>query len=565
MATYKRKAALAALSLTVFGLFAGPLQAAPFCVFEATVPGIQAAFRAGELTSSRLVLDYLARIAVFDNTGPKINSVAEINPDALQIAASLDLKGLSPFYQRGPLYGIPILIKDNINTGDQMRTTGGSLALANSIASSDAFVAKKLRDAGAVLLGKANMSEYAGFLSVGVPGGYSGSGGQVLNPYNLAVDPNGIPILSPSGSSSGSGAAATANLATVTIGTETGGSIIAPASVQGLVGIKPTIGLVSRTGIIPISESQDTAGPMTRTVRDAAIVLGAITGVDPNDPVTYDSVGKAFTDYTQFLDPNGLAGARIGVPRDASDPVNNVYYGNLAPDQVAIVNAAIAKLRELGAIIVEANIPTAGQVGGVESTLPVAVTNPFSPLVGGTTRTSTVFLFEFKKGVNAYLASLGPDAPVHTLSEQISYNNANPQEAIRFGQDLLVASEATSGDLSDPIYTNARAYDLRTAKTEGIDAYLATYDLDAILFPGTSGTGIVDKAGYASVTVPSGFRTTIGNPPQPAPPYPYGITFSGGAFSEPTLIKFAYAYEQATKARRPPASAPSLRPGCATP
>jgi amidase len=550
------------LSLSMMVCATAPALSAPFCVEEATITDMQTALGLKSLTSKQLVSSYLARIAAFDKNRGKINSVLEINPDALKIAAELDRRALDPRTVRGPLYGIPILLKDNIDTADSLHTSAGTLALANNIAPVDSFVAKKLREAGAIILGKSNMTEYANFQSVGMPSGYSSRGGQVLNPYALEVDPNGIPIVTPGGSSSGPGAAAAANFTAAAIGTETSGSILSPASANGVVGIKPTVGLVSRTGIIPIATSQDIAGPMARTVRDAAIVLGAITGVDPNDPSTNASVGRSYSDYTQFLDPNGLIGARIGVPRDSTDPANNVYYGNLNAEQTTIMNNVIAKLKQLGAIVIEKNIPTAGQVGGSGTTTAVPVTNIYSSLNGSTANVSTVLVYEFKKGLNDYLVT-HPNAGVTTLTEQISYNNANPQATLKFAQDILVASDKTIGDLSEPEYAQARQLDIQKAKTEGIDAYMTQNTLDAILFPANFGAGIAAKAGYPSVLVPAGYRTTSGS--LTTPPYPFGATFTGLAYSEPKLLKYAYAYEQATRVRRAPINAPALLSQCAVP
>jgi len=567
----RRKTTLFVTPTVLLGLFftpleplkAEPLKVEPFCIEETSISKMQEALKTHQVTSIELVREYQTRIAKFDKRGPQINSVLEINPDALAIAAKLDVMALNPRLKRGLLYGIPILLKDNIDTADKLHTSAGTLGLANNIAPTDSFVAEKLRQAGAIILGKANMTEYANFMAIGMPAGYSSLGGQVLNPYALEVDPNGIPIVTPGGSSSGPGAAVTSNFTAAAIGTETSGSILSPSSANGVVGIKPTVGLISRAGIIPISASQDTAGPMARTVRDTAIVLEALTGVDRNDPATFPSVGQSYTNYTQFLNPNGLIGARIGVPRDPNDPTNNVYYGSLNSQQTAIMNAVIEQLKSLGATIVEANIPTAGQVGGPGTTTTVPVTNIYSSLYGKTTQVSTVLLYEFKKGLNDYLTALGPTAPLKTLSDQIAFNNANPTQTLKFSQDLLVAADKTRGDLSEPEYAGARQLDLQTAKTNGIDAYLAEYKLDAILFPSNFGAGIAAKAGYPSVTVPAGFLTTAGQ--VNTPPHPFNATFTGTAFSEPTLLKFAYAYEQATKVRRAPINTPALRSACTVP
>ena len=367
-------------------LKAEPSKVEPFCIEETTISKMQEALKTHQVTSVELVREYQTRIAKFDKQGLQINSVLEVNPDALAIAAKLDAMALKPDLKRGPLYGTPILLKDNIDTADKLHTSAGTLGLANNIAPTDSFVAEKLRQARAIILGKANMTEYANFMAVGMPAGYSSLGGQVLNPYALEADPNGIPIVTPGGSSFGPGAAVTSNFTAAAIGTETSGSILSPSSASGVLGIKPTVGLSSRAGIIPISASQDTAGPMARTVRDTAIVLGTLTGVDRNDSATFTSVGQSYTDYTQFLNPNGLIGARIGVPRDPKDPTNNVYYGNLDSQQTTIMNAVIDQLKSLGATIVEANIPTAGQVGGPGTTTTVPVTNIYSSQYGKTTQ-----------------------------------------------------------------------------------------------------------------------------------------------------------------------------------
>lgn len=510
--TLKRTTTLLATQAVIFGFFPIVAPAATFNLQEATIPEIQAALNSNILTSKELVQLYLNRINAYDQQGPKINAIREINPNALQIAENLD-RERALTGSRGPLFGIPVLLKDNIDTAD-LSTTAGSLALKGSIPPDDAFITKQLRDAGAVILGKANLTEFANFMSSKMPNGYSSLGGQVLNPYN----PGKFDV---SGSSSGSAAAVAANLATVAIGTETSGSILSPSNNNSLVGIKPTLGLVSRDGIIPIAHSQDTAGPIARTVTDAAILLSAITGDDPQDSATNASIGKFYTDYTQFLDPNGLKGARIGIP--------HLYYDYLSPEEAKLTDAAIEELKSLGAEIVDPTlIPTAKALdqAGFD-----------------------VLTYEFKHDLNAYLASLGPDAPVHSLAEVIAFNEAHPQQALKYGQDILKLSEATSGNLTEPQYINARATDLRLAKTQGIDAILNKYKLDALLFPDSFGADIGARAGYPSVIVPAGY-TKDGSP--------FGITFLSEAFSEPTLIKFAYSYEQATKLRRPPASTPPL-------
>ena len=438
------------------------------------------------------------------------------------MAEALDLER----QQVGPrslLHGVPIFLKDNIDTFD-LPTTAGSVALAGSIPPNDAFIAQKLRDAGAVILGKTNLTEFANFLTTGMPAGYSSLGGYVFNPYNPIPLPNGDgrPILSPGGSSAGSAAAIASNFAAVAIGTETSGSILSPANQNSLVGVKPTLGLASRDGIIPIAASQDIAGPLARTVTDAAILLGAITGVDPNDAATESSAGKTYTDYTPFLNTDALKGARIGVPRQF------FWTTGVSPEQAAIAENALSVIRSLGAEVVEADITTV-------------------PLPG-----SSVLSYEFKRDLNLYLSSLGEDAPVKTLADVIAFNNANPEVALKYGQVLALSSQAR--DL-DPLSADTRQYladrarDLLLAKDQGIDAYLATNDLDAIFFPGTRGANIAARAGYPSVIVPAGYQRDSA---------PFGITFSGNAYSEPTLLGLAYAFEQATLYRRPPGSLPPL-------
>jgi len=489
-----------------------------FNLIEATIPEIQSALYSGLLTYEELVQLYLNRIATYDNI---INAIRDLNSKSLQIAKRLDRQ--KDFRRRrGPLYGIPILLKDNINTADEP-TTAGSLALQGSIPPEDAFITKKLRQAGAIILGKANLTEFANYLTTGMPAGYSSLGGYVFNPYNPVPLPggDGRPALSPGGSSAGPGAAAAANFVTVTIGTETSGSILSPANQNSLVGIKPTVGLVSRSGIIPIAHSQDTAGPITRTVTDAAILLGAIAGIDPDDSATFTSAGKYYTDYTQFLKLDGLQGTRIGIPRD-------YFWDNLTTEQQEIVESAITKMESLGATVIGTDIPTARELAAFNS---------------------SVLSYEFKRDLDAYLSSLGPNAPVKSLADVIAFNNAHPQTALKYGQTLALASEAIDLDQDQPKYLADRATDLRLAKDEGIDYVINQYSLNALLFPGTTGAGIGAKAGYPSIIVPSGYLSNGS---------PFGVTFLGQAYSEPTLISLAYAYEQATQLRRPPSSTPPL-------
>jgi amidase len=494
---------------------------------EATIAQLQSAMAGGKLSARSLVERYIARIRALDQHGPHVNSVLELNPDAPEIADQLDeerrRKG-----PRGPLHGIPILLKDNVDTHDRMMTTAGSLALVGQPPLQDATVAARLRQSGAVLLGKTNLSEWANFRSTHSSSGWSGRGQQCRNPYVL--DRN------PCGSSSGSGAATSASFCAAAIATETDGSIVCPASANGVVGIKPTVGLVSRAGVVPISHNQDTVGPHGRTVADAAAVLGALVGVDLRDPVTAGSAGKFHTDYTRFLDPNGLRGARIGVTR------TNGFGTSEKAD--AIIEDAIRAMRDAGATIVDpANIPTQDQLGG-DTEL-------------------TVLLFDFKHDLNAYLASrMG--VPIRTLADGIAFNQAHAAVELKwFGQELFIQAQATTG-LDDPKYLAALALSHRLSREEGIDAVLKQHNLDALVAPTGSPAWVTDlvdgdhfttasstpaaQAGYPLVSVPAGFTFGL----------PVNVTFSGAAYSEPKLIALAYAFEQATKARRPPKFTPTI-------
>ena len=492
----------------------------PFELDEITISDLQDGMKSGKFTARSLVEKYHARIDGIDRRGPSINSIIEMNPDAASIADALDheRKAKGP---RGPMHGIPVLIKDNIDTADKMMTTAGSLALVGSKPPQDSYVAQKLRAAGAVILGKTNLSEWANIRSNHSTSGWSGRGGLTKNPYVL--DRN------PCGSSSGTGAGISANLCAVGIGTETDGSIVCPSSSNGLAGIKPTVGLVSRSGIIPISHTQDGAGPMCRTMRDAAILLGALTGVDPGDAATAASVGKSYTDYTQFCDPNGLKGARIGVARK--------YFG--FSDAVdALMEQSLDALKKQGATLVDpAEIVTLGKFDESELLL---------------------FMYELKADLNAYLARLGPNAPVRTLKDIIDFNDRNRQKEMPyFGQDLFIRAEA-KGPLTEKAYTDALEKNHQLARTDGIDATMDKFHLDAIVAPtggpawltdllngdhvagGSSNAAAV--AGYPNINVTAGFISGL----------PVGISFFGRAWSEPTLIRLAFAFEQATKARQAP-------------
>ena len=490
---------------------------APFELDEVTFADLQDAMAAGKYTSHSITEKYLARIDEIDKQGPALRSVIEVNPDALAIAESLD-KERKAGQVRGPLHGVPILIKDNIDTADQMQTTAGSLALLGSKPVRDSFVAQKLRQAGAVILGKTNLSEWANIRSAHSTSGWSGRGGQTKNPY--ALDRN------PCGSSSGSGAAASANLCAAAVGTETDGSVVCPSSSNGLVGIKPTLGLVSRSGIIPIAHSQDTAGPMARTVRDAAILLSALAGTDPRDPATSASQQKV-ADYTRSLNPNGLRGTRIGVARK--------YFGfSDAVDQ--LINSCIDQMKRAGAEIVDpADLPSHGKFDDTEF---------------------QVLLYELKTDLNAYLAGR-PGAPA-SLSQIIDFNEKNKQKEMPFfGQDLFVKAES-KGPLTSKEYIDAIDANHRLSQKEGIDAVMDQFKLDAIIAPtgcpawvtdlvngdhapgGSSNAAAV--AGYPDITVPAGFLFGL----------PVGISFFGRAWSEPMLLRIAYGFEQMIKARKAP-------------
>jgi amidase len=512
---------------------------------------IQQALAAGRTTSSALTRACLDRIEAYDRAGPALNSVREINPDALAIAGLRD--GQKPS-KRYPLAGVPILVKDNIATGDRQHTTAGSLALEGARARQDSTVVRRLRAAGAVILGKANLTEFANIIAVDMPAGYSSLGGQVKNPYAPLLDERGIPIVSPGGSSGGSAVAVAAGLCTAAIGTETSGSLLNPATQNGLVTVKPTVGLISRAGIIPISHSQDTAGPLTRTVRDAAILLNVLAARDALDPATRHLRRPA--DYTEFLDGDGLKGARIGVPSDSADPGNDVYLGKLAARPTAVVAQAIAILEAAGATIVRANIPTAGWIGGPGTTMAILNRNPFSKKRNEPAYSSIVFVYELKHDLNLYLRDWAVGTAMRTMADIVAFNAANADRALRFGQDIFLASEATRGDLTELEYCSARAMDLLAAKERGLDAYIGEHRLDAVLFLGAAGAAIAAKSGYPSIQVPGGF--TAGVEGKPTPDYPLGITFTGRAWSEPTLLRLAYAYEQALQARRPPPGLPAL-------
>ncbi len=408
---------------------------------------------------------------------------------------------------------------------------------------------KQLRAAGAVILGKANLTEFANIIAIDMPSGYSSLGGQVKNPYSPSLmDDRGIPVILPGGSSAGSAVAVAAGLCAAAIGTETSGSLLSPANQNGLVTVKPTVGLISRAGILPISHSQDTAGPLTRTVRDSAILLNVLAQRDSHDPATMQMQRPA--DYTAGLDKDGLRGARIGVPMDPNDPLTDFYFGKLGPKSAKVMADATQALQDAGATLVRAPMPTIGWVGGPGTTMGVLNRNPLSRAKGNTATPPIVFLYELKRDLNIYLREWASGTKVRTMADIIAFNRTNADKALRFGQDLFLASDATRGDLSELEYRSARAMDLMAAKERGLDVYFTQNKLDAVIFPATAGASIAAKAGYPSVQVPAGFVSGFDG--KDTPDYPIGLTFTGRAWSEGKLLRLAYAYEQATNMRKPP-------------
>lgn len=524
----------------------GAAASADLRLADAPMSDIIDALAGGRVNASALTKAYLARIAAYDRGGPMLNSVRALNPDALTIAAKLD--DTKPPARR-PLAGVPILIKDNIATSDKQPTTAGSLALEGVRARADATIVKLLRKAGAVILGKANLTEFANILAVDMPSGYSSLGGQVKNPYAPALmGKHDIPLVQPGGSSSGSAVAVAAGLCAASIGTETSGSLLHPASRNGLVTVKPTVGLISRAGIVPIAHSQDTAGPMTRTVRDAAMLLNVLAAKDLRDPATERQRRPA--DYTAGLASDAMKGARIGVPSDPGDPLNDCYYGKLPPDGAKVMTAVVEVLEDLGAVIVRANMPTRGWIAGPGTNMAVLNRNPLSSNKGNPTGSPIVFLYELKHGLNLYLNDWATNTDIKTMADIIAFNAAHAEKALRFGQDLFLAADLTKGDLSEREYKSARAMDLLAAKTHGMDAYMNQHKLDAVLFPGAMGAAIAAKAGYPSVMVSAGFVS--GADGKDTPDYPLGVSFAGPAWSEHKLLRLAYAYEQASNMRKAP-------------
>jgi amidase len=523
----------------------------PFAVVEATIPQLRAALADGRTTSRAIVQQYLMRIARYED---RLNAIITVNPRALEDADALD-RERAQGKVRGPLHGIPIALKDNIHTTD-MPTTGGALAFERFVPPYEATVTKNLRDAGAIIIAKTVLTELANYVAVGMPTNYSSLGGFGFNPYDPRREPrenlaDGRPVLATGGSSSGIGTAASFWAANV--GTETSGSILNPANQTMLVGIKPTVGRISRYGIIPITADQDTAGPLAKTVTDAAILLGALesTAPDPHDPATKACQRPPNGDYTRFLTPGALKGARIGIPRA-------FFYDKRTPEQMALMESAISTLKSLGAVVLDpADIPSVTTRDAAENFLSW-------PLCGASTddaNCSIVFNYGMKRDFNAWLASLGPGAPVKTLTELRQWNTSHQRMGtLKYGQALLDASDAIDLARDRARYERDRAKDLRLSATSGIDAVMKAEHLDALVFPGLFGAAISAKAGYPTVIVPLGFLPNAGDPPFPAgfspKPAPVGISFAGMACSEPRLVGIAYAFEQATKKRVPPPDLP---------
>lgn len=494
---------------------------------EHTIIELQKKMESGQLTSRKIVESFLERIKKIDADGSRLNSIIEVNPDALTIADELDVERIESG-SRGLMHGIPVVLKDNLDTADKMMTTAGSLALLGSIPSKDSFVVAQLRNAGAVILAKANLSEWANFRSEHSSSGWSSRGGQTRNPY--ALDRN------PGGSSSGSAVAVAVNLCSVAVGTETDGSVICPSTTNGIVGIKPTVGLVSRSGIVPISSTQDTAGPMARCVADAAALLGAMTGIDPRDPITEESRGKSHTDYTQFLEPDGLKGTRIGV-------IRTLFGFDERVD--AIMEQSIEAMKKKGAKIIDPiEIPSAKEHWEHEY---------------------QVLLYEFKETLNTYLSGLGPDAPVKSLEEVIEFNNANQEKTMPiFGQDIMIKAQEKGG-LDSTEYIEALEMCRKLSRTVGLDAALNDNKLDALIAPSGGPAWLTDHvvgdhfsggssslaamSGYSSITVPAGYIHGL----------PVGISFISGPYLEPTLIRIAYSFEQETQIRVSPEFRPSVK------
>ena len=538
-----------------------------FSIVEATIPQMQAAMEQKRVTSREIVLQYLTRIATYED---KLNAVITVNPKALQEAEERD-RERSQGRIRGPLHGIPIALKDNIHTTD-MPTTGGALVFDGLVPPYEATLTRNLRDAGAIIVAKTGMTELANWVASGMPGNYNALTGYGMNPYDPRRDPraatgDGRPVLGTGGSSSGIGTAA--NFWAANVGTETSGSILSPANQNMLVGIKPTVGRVSRYGVIPITADQDTPGPMTRTVTDAAILLGALEGAapDPNDATTKTCTPPPGRDYTRFLNAGGLKGARIGIPRaffydKLTPPGGKEPRGGLSTEQAKVMAEAIAMLKEQGAIIVDpADLPSVISRDPKANTLLWNICTGLDGAKGKDADCSVVLKYGMKRDFNQWLASLGAKAPVKNLTELREWNVRHQKAgAIKYGQANLDISDEMDVETDRARYQADRAKDLLLSAAQGIDLVMKQHQLDALLFPGATGYSIPAKPGYPTIIVPFGLVPNPPTPPFPdgfnAKPAPFGVSFTGMACSEPRLIELAYAFEQATKRRVPPPSAP---------
>ena len=549
---------------------ATPRPVGRFTVVEATIPQIRAALKSRRITSRQIVTEYLTRIATYED---KLHAVITVNPRALEEADARDRERAAG-RARGVLHGIPIALKDNIHTTD-MPTTGGALAFEGFVPPYEATLTKNLRDEGAIIIAKTNMTELANWIAgppTPMPGNYNPVSGYGMNPYDPRKDPralsfDGRPAMTPAGSSSGIGTAA--NFWTANVGTETSGSILSPANQTMLVGIKPTVGRVSRYGVIPITGDQDTPGPLARSVTDAAILLGVLESAkpDPHDSATLRCTPPVGRDYTRFLKATGLKGARIGVPRafyydKAAAPGDNPARGGLGPEQAALMSQAIDVLRSHGAVVVDpANIPSIVDPVPERSILLWNTCAGADEGIGLDAGCSVVFKYGMKRDFNAWLGTLGASAPIKSLSELRQWNEAHQRGgAIKYGQSNLDVSDEMDLERDRARYEADRARDIDLSATHGIDEVMKAERLDALLFPGSNGAAIAAKPGYPTVIVPFGFVPNAPSPPFPdgfdAKPQPMGVGFTGMACSEPRLIEIAYAFEQATHSRKPPPGAP---------
>ena len=549
---------------------APPAEHKPFTVVEATIPEMRAAMEQGRVTSHELVRQYLARIATYED---KLHAAITVNPHALEDADARDRERAAG-RTLGPLHGIPIALKDNIHTTD-MPTTGGALAFEGFVPPYEATLTKNLREAGAILIAKTGLTELANWVAGGptpMPGNYNAVGGYGYNPYDPRKDPraatfDGRPVLGTGGSSSGIGTAA--NFWAGNVGSETSGSVLSPSNMNLLAGIKPTLGRISRYGVIPITADQDTAGPMAKSVADAAIMLGALEGASPdaNDPATRTCPPPPGRDYTKFLNRGGLKGARIGIPRaffydKATAPGRSTPGGGLNDDQKTLMDDAIAVLRKEGAVVVDpADIPSIVDRDAANNFMTWSICSGAENAKGKDADCSVVLKYGMKRDFNKWLVALGPSAPVKSLTELRTWNITHQKAgAIKYGQSNLDISDEMDVEADRARYEADRARDIKLAGTHGIDEVMKAERLDAVVFPGASGAAIAARPGYPTVIVPFGFVANAPTPAFPpgftAKPAPFGVSFTGMACAEPRLIELAYAFEQATKRRAPPPSAP---------